>query len=322
MQSPVTFQVGCAVDAHMFYLACSMDAIAETDYESFSRMSFYQGQNKKKWFVHDLPNWRVVSTCLIPETDKAPRTVVALSEEGDIELYNRNGSTVEKIKDAGVGGESKGFGYVSRIRLIDNTLYVCGLSGQIYARTATGWEHADNEILQPVPSDPLSVDQFVAENIQLTDIAGTNANDLLVVGSDGYIAKFDGVSWVKVVSPVDENLNCIYRQSGDEIWICGFNGALLRGNPRDGFQDVSGINDNSYFQSVCAHGDSIFIGASDGLYVYANNRLERLAISDELNLGEVSHVEATGETLWVVGEKFLATFDGRDWRKHGHPDNE
>jgi hypothetical protein len=319
MKSPVTFQMGSAIDAQMFYAACSMDTIGDSDFEAYSRMSFYQGQTKEKWFYHDLPGWRIVATCLIPETANEPRTVVALSEEGDLEFYNRKGARVEKIEDAGVGDSSKGYGYVSRIRLIRGELYVCGLSGQVYQRSAANWIHCDDGLLQQAPLGIEGVDSSIAENIALTDICGYGAGGLMTIGSSGYVATYDGKQWVQQPCPVDEHLNCIFKKSESEFWICGFNGALLTGNPTAGFRDVSGIQDNAYFQSVCSFKNQIFMGASDGVYQYSNDQLKKLTVSMEL--GEVSHVESVNDVLWVVGEKRLATFDGYDWKGYEHPDN-
>ena len=123
----------------------------------------------------------MVSTCYQPASNDKPRTVYALSEEGDIEILNREDSSVEKIKDAGLLSTSKLYGYVNKIRLIDGAFYVCGHQCQVYRKTSMDWEHIDQGLTQvntpPRKSQELSFEGFVKryidQTISLMDINGT-----------------------------------------------------------------------------------------------------------------------------------------------------
>ena len=318
----ISFETGCAVNNNMFYAAGSIDDLNETDFESFSRMNFFQELTREKWFFHDLPNWRVVSACLIKENSHQPRTVVALDENGYLEYYNRNGSVVEKIIDAGVDEKSKGHGYLSRLKILDGTLYACGLSGQVYARVNDEWIHKDQGILQlPPKSTAEGIAEFVSGNTSLNDLGILPNGNLIAVGDSGFVAQLAGGKWNVLKMDFDENLNSIFVENSETIWICGFNGALLKGNFSSGFKDLSSIDDNNYFQSICKFGETLYIGSSDGVFEFDGNKIRKAPGTAKFNLKQISYMESIDGVLWVLSNKLLVRFNEKQWEAFTHPDN-
>jgi hypothetical protein len=102
MSLTLAFTVGCAINRDMYYIACSPDQWRETEEEPYTVMYIYQHQTDEKWFYHALPGWRVMSVAFPEPSPGAVRKVYALSEEGDVECYSREGSIEEQIADAGL----------------------------------------------------------------------------------------------------------------------------------------------------------------------------------------------------------------------------
>lgn len=178
-KTKLTFGTGCAVNRDMFYLSSTLDELEKSEDNPVSRLVFYQHQTADKWLFHDLSGWRVVSTCFPTPAPSSVRKIYALSEQGDVECYSREGSVIERIPDAGLGKGSSNYGYVTRIREIGAHLYVCGYGGQVFRREASGWIHMDNQLLQkPVdigsiedPNELLAaLSQSANGTIGLTDI--------------------------------------------------------------------------------------------------------------------------------------------------------
>ncbi|WP_175031534.1 hypothetical protein [Burkholderia lata] len=332
----LTFGTGCAINRDMFYLSGTLDELESTEGNRVSRMVLYQGQTAEKWFYHDLPAWRVVSACY-PEPEPEPepepdsvRKIYALSEQGDVDCYSREGSVIEKISDAGLGATLANYGYVTRIREIGSHLYVCGYGGQVYKRDTAGWIHVDAQLLQKKagigsiedPNELLAaLIQSTDETIGLVDINGLDEKSIYVVGNDGYIAFFDGASWIKLPKPTAAHLNCVLPVSADSVWVAGSKGTLLKGNFQAGFSAVARESLSTDFYSMALFNDRLFIGAGDGIYELDENGPQRLMVSDKFSLDSVATVDAKDGVLWVLASRRLARYDGTQWEVFENPHN-
>lgn len=334
--SPITFVNGCAINRDMYYIASSPDLWTESEDAPYSVMFIYQDQTEEKWFYHELPNWEVVSTCFPEPMANETRKAYALNIDGEVECYSRDGTIIEVIDDAGDKEGGPNYGPVNRIRKLGKHLYVCGHGGQVYRRVDTGWEHCDAGLLQaPVSAQPSSgiteeerqqmiqsmIDAMDHE-IALYDINGPNEDDLYVVGSDGFIAHYDGQHWSRLNRVTGSHLNCIHVVSPSELWIAGSVGTVLRGNARQGFKVVARKTSEWDFLSITSYEGSIYIAADDGIYSMRNEKPERLDISDKLNLRDVSDIEAKDGVLWALSPKKLLRFDGNEWECFEHPNNQ
>lgn len=329
---PVTFIEGCVIEKDYIYVAARPDNLHRED--RFARIYVFDDQkNQDKWLHHDLPDWRVVSVCVRKATDTTPRMACALSENGDVEYTFVGGELVEKIPDAGLLGlGAVGYGYVSAIREIGEHLYVCGLSGQVYRREKNTWIHFDQGLLQPMEPAEKAVEQLKLGNkallnelmektLLLNDINGLNEKDIYTVGDAGRIFHHDGKSWSQVNSSVDENLIRIKCVSDKEVWICGYNGALLTGNWLDGFKDVSSVDDNDIFLSVEKFDGVVYVATERGLFKYDQKNITSVKTGLIPEIQDAHVLEVKDSVLWSFGFKDLAYFDGVSWTRMSHPDN-
>lgn len=330
IKSKVVLSAGSAINKDMFYMSAMFDELDEAEDGMHSRMFIYQNQTSEKWFQHDLPGWRVVSTCFPAPGADGIRKLYALSEQGEIEYYSKQGSTREKIPDAGLGDGSANYGYVTRIREVGLHLYVCGYGGQVYKRETSGWTHHDHNLLQKplvaiASDDPAqfreSLSRQITENIGLTDINGAGEKDIYVVGINGFLAHFDGTGWRNLDKVTAAHLNFIYVDSDGSVWIAGSKGTLLNGDVNRGFKAIARKSLSTDFYAITKFRDRIYIGAGDGIYELHDGIISRLVESDTFDLTQVSSVEAKDGVLWALTERKLLRFDGTTWEVFENPHN-
>lgn len=302
---------GCVIERDYVYVASTLEEFDSREYVH-SRMSIYDGQSNDKWFYHDV-NSNIVSVCVKKRTPSESRKICALSKEGEVEIYsNKDGSsTWEKIPEAGLRLGSRG--YVTQIKEIGQTLYVCGANDQVYRRREGTWDS--------LVTDPLTIrSPLDPEYSILTSIDGVDESDIYVCGLKGRVFHFNGVQWKAIPVEIDENLNCIRCISTDEVWICGNNGAVLKGNARDGFKDVSGVHDNQTFWSLTKFQEKVYLATVDKLYVFDGKKISPVSSGLTPDL-QTYHLDAVDDALWSFGAKDIAFFDGVTWTRVDHPDN-
>jgi hypothetical protein len=246
--------------------------------------------------------------------------IVILSDEGHVHYVGKHPPITEKIPGAGLFSEdATGWGYMSGIRQIGDHLYACGGAGQVYKRVGPDqWLHMDDGLLQPTDVD---------ERLLPRDINGPNEQEIYLagalssVGYPGQLHFWNGESWRKLALPTDERLNAIYVEDENRIWICGSNGTLLFGNHRDGFIDVSAVEDNQLFTSLTKVNERIYLASNLGLFVYDGAGIHPVQTGLNPQLQDANVVDAIDGVLWSIGPKDIAKFDGKQWTRIDHPDN-
>jgi hypothetical protein len=333
--SSVSFVTGCAIDQDSYYIAYSPDKWAETQDDPYTVICIYQHTAKKKWAVsHELRMWNVISMTF--PLDMA-RKVYALDEQGNIERYSLEESSVERIIDAGLDNQGK-YGYVHKIRFIGNRLYVSGYSGQVYRKEGAKWVHFDKGLLRPsvnnfsmgyksVPKDDTQAlmnffSKMVEDRRSLFDINGLSESSIYVVGTEGFIAYFNGFEWSILKRVTAADLHSIHIISEQDIWIVGSKGTVLRGNAKNGFKVLSRKALETDFYAITCFDNEIYIAGDSGIYTLKGEKLQRQNISDTENLREVSCIEAKDGVLWALSEKKLLRLQrGSNWEVFKHPNN-
>ena len=320
----VHFLDGCLVEGGYVYLAEQLDDLDPETY-LHTRMGCFMesfvgsSTHPNGWGYHDIKA-HIISVCVKKATPVEGRRLCALSKEGEVEIYsNGQGQGIlEKIPDAGLRlseYEDGVTGYVTHIREIGSTLFVCGLNGQVYARDPLlGWQHHDAGLFEPMTDDKDEPTH------SFTCIDGNHERDVYVVGDDGVGFHFDGTAWHRLDLPTDEHLMWVRCFGRDEVYICGANGVLLRGCARAGFRDVSTVNDNYTWWCVTKFKDVVYLAASEGLFAWDGQCIAPVVtgLTPEI---ETWRVDTDGTALWSFGVKDLAWFDGQRWQRLHHPDN-
>lgn len=336
-----TFQTGTALNSRICMLVATCDDLVRDGYEDFSVVdTFAPGHpnpdDGTDWWSQPYRSQLLVSA----DIWLGPNLRCVLSREGQVNLYGPGGSPdhTYQIPEAGVFVETANdLGYVNRIRAVGDQLYVCGQSRQVYRfewdgkDLATGrWVDIAGAMRQPPmpapPDDDADEDAFDAwlddnNAIDLVDINGPDANDLYAVGDETW--HWNGETWRQLSLPTDEPLAAIKVLNPNEIVLAGHNGSLLWGNARDGFRDLSRVEDNQNFTAVEWFDGRLFLASNFGLFTYdpATQRIERYRTTLSRDLVDTHHLEAKDGILWSFGFKDLAYFDGTTWIRVDHPDN-
>jgi len=333
--SPVaTIESACLIRGSFALLATSLDTLPQREWD-FSRVSTFEPNDKiNPWSYRDY-DYTVVDVSFWQENNLR----CILSREGDIRLYGPGGvpDRTYRLPDAGVmRQEAAGYGYVNRIRTIGQSLYVCGQSRQVY-RFAPGAAHVLDGVWEdfagPMRQAPISeppddnggeaFDRWLDENdaIDFMDIAGASEDDIYAAGDECW--HYDGLRWEQLQLPTDECINAIKAIDTDQIVMVGHNGTVLMGNARQGFKELSGIEDNQNFTGAEWFQGKLFLASNLGLYIYDpdTGKIEayRTKLSPELQDAHI--LEAKDGVLWSFGFKDLAYFDGKAWMRVDHPDN-
>lgn len=324
-KEPITFISACAIERDYVYIAAKPDVIDSED--SFTRLFFFDQQHAATpWLHHDLPDWAVVSTCVLPKSTSSRRMYCALSEQGDVEITWPGGRSVEAIEGAGLRSMAQPiYGYVKAIREIDGSLYVCGSGGQVYKRVENRWTHIAETLKAPATAaqpGAATIDKDFGKH-EFSDIDGYSSSDIYVVGGDGDIFHFDGTDWDRCDTPNDEILTAVACGSGGEVWVCGFNGTLLRGNFAEGFKECSRYDDNMIFSSIALFNETPYLASGEGLFFFNKEQQKISKVSTRLRpeIVDANAVVANDGVLWSFGYKDLAYFDGSSWTRVDHPDN-
>ncbi|PIF37510.1 hypothetical protein CLV01_3717 [Delftia sp. 60] len=215
------------------------------DSAEFSRIFFYDAQSSgDPWRHLDLPNFTTVSICSSIKAMGDRRKYVILSKNGEISVYWPGGASTENIAEAGLDKELPIYGYLNSLKEINGVLYACGGGGQIYKRGKNGWRDIAGKLRKqsPIPKANLALNTLEIGD-DISDIDGYSEDNLYAAGRDG-IYHFDGKLWSEVDISTDEIIMSIFCAPDGVIWACGFNGAILRGDFKNGFKDISHYDDN------------------------------------------------------------------------------
>jgi hypothetical protein len=324
---PVHILDACAVIRDVSYMATFFDDLDQDEY-AFTRLSQYIGRREPKpWLYHDV-KFNVISVCHkqpSPPVDRASRRLCGLSSEGLVDIYSNSTdrSDVEDIPDAGI--RTGLYGAVTHIREIGASLFVCGQRGQVYRRFGDNdWRHVDDGLLLPPVTDTSNLNAFLdnlLDGPNLNCIDGFNEHDLYVVGDSGGAWHYDGHAWHKLTLPTDEHLQWVRCYGTDEVWMCGYNGTLLKGNARQGFIDVSAVENNTTYWCLAKHQDKVYLSTMQGLEVYDGQVIRPVRTGLKPELQDGWRVDVAEGVLWTFGPKDIAWFDGNKWTRVHHVDN-
>ena len=347
-----TFIAAKLLESMFPILVESPDFLVDEDWQA-SCISTYNpnGGNSNPWAGRVYQDMKLVSVDCWHQGISEIMFRCVLSEEGYVRLYGPGGSpdATYQLPDAGVWRKgAAGYGYVSRIRAIGNGLYVCGDARQVYrfvypsnaADAATllkrgRFVHMDAGMLQaptpPHPGDDASEEAQekwleASETCNFSDIAGSAENDIYALGDETW--HYDGQSWRQLDMPNGgERLTAIKVIDAATVVLVGVNGYVLQGNARDGFLNLSSVDDNQTFTGVEWFADRLWLASDAGLYVFnaQTDRIEKYTTDLKPELQDAHLLEAKDGVLWSFGYKDLAYLDsnngGTTWTRVHHPDN-
>lgn len=318
---PVSFLKCRLIEENYFLIASKPDGLDEST--EFTRLFFYDDlEPVSKWNRWDLPGFGLADICIVRESIPGARCYAALSKEGAVSYSGAGKQWTEKVGESGVKTRDATpvFGYLNALKEIAGDLYACGGGGQIYRRHDGRWRDIAGDLRRGTPdfSKPVPSNQVELPE-DFSGIDGYSSDDVYVTGMNG-IYHFNGTAWKKCLAPTDEMLTAIMCTEGGLVWACGFNGTVLRGNARNGFEDVSHYEDNMILTSIEMSDGGILFSSNDGVY-----KLPMGAHGQKLpkvqSMQDCEHASSLGKTMIAVGAKKVMVNHNGSWTELVHPDN-
>jgi len=327
--SSVYYLDGVVIAPDFVFLATQLNALDPRE-TAHTRMSTYNPAEQELPFGYfDLED-NIVSVHAYRILPQDKKRFACLGAQGAVHFVR--GSTrevrTEQIPGAGMLDGNFG-GLMSHLREIDGQLWACGQHGQVYRRFGVDdWRENDQGIrvkVDPAQYGPDRIGEMleaVSTAPMLSCIDGTRASDVYVVGLRGYMAHFDGKRWTEIGLPVNEHLEWVRCNGPDEVWVCGHNGTLLKGNARTGFQGLGDSDGQQTFVCLATFNRAVYLSAENGLFQFDGKSISRVKSKLKPELQDAWRLDGIDGVLWSIGVTDLARFDGRKWVRIDHPDNE
>jgi|SRR5215813_635150 len=197
--------------------------------------------------------------------------------------------------------DTERYGRLLRIRAIGDTVFACGMSGQLLSNAGGAWRAIDAGLLG-------------TEGLDFEDIAGTSETDVYAVGIGGIVYHFDGRVWRQLDSPTNVSLSNVRCVSRDDVYVCGNAGTLLRGNARDGWDVLteSGIDQN--FWGLEPYAGAIYVAYAGGILLHDGTDFRQVDLG-LAGAADCHRLHSNDGILWSIGIDDLAYFDGDAWHR-------
>jgi len=184
-------------------------------------------------------------------------------------------------------------GPLRRIRIIGGEVICCGSVGQVY---------------QLKQGKFIAFPQLKIDGMDLTieDISGTSLQDLIVVTSEGYSARFNGSEWKNLDLPINVNLTSVCALDDGRYAIAGYKGTILIGKPEK-WEIFTNRDSELIYWGITAWNKSIYISHSGGIDILKETVLDSLNIpgSDRMEFGNLTTGpdgvwSCTGNTIGLI----------------------
>jgi hypothetical protein len=304
MPEPMTYR-DCHYDEerHVLLIACSIDKFAE---DRTSRTSAITLLHLNGNFGCDrLDGMRVCSVT------RNPFATWVIGDHGEVWTSPRDPSkpeTQEQLPDSGPR-TGRHLGSPTRIRLIGGRPYVCGFAGQIYTLEGSTWVHMDDGIVEPEGN---------ANSLDLEGIHGTGPDNIYVVGSEGFLARWNGKTWTRIKLMTNSYLAGVRAFARDHVVAVGNNGTIIEWAGEGWTVDT--IPRQGILSDVERFDGKLYVASAGKLLVRNGKTWDEIRVPRLKERPEAIRLAVGDGRLWVMGSKRVHSYDGT-WRVHIDPDN-
>ncbi|MEM9453696.1 MAG: hypothetical protein AAGF11_05925 [Myxococcota bacterium] len=302
LESPFYFAEVAAAEPGVAFLTAHFYVLDQTD-EKVTRALKYD--NGEWYIIDDLPG---IAHCLRFETHPQ-RAVWILDRYG----------TAWRFDDSGLADEDLPIafnGFVHSMRRLGGRLLACGGQHSVFVRTDKGWQHYDQGIFQDSP-------EGLVER-SFCDIDGSAFDDVYCVGWNGAIAHFDGRRWALLEPPTDTVLYRVMCRSRDEVYLCGANGNLFRGNRRAGWQYLGLEQSEELLYSMAWFAGALYVCSSGGLWRLDQDQLMPVEPEIDAECPRTYYkMSASEQELWITTmTPTVYRFDSKNWEVISFPSSQ
>jgi hypothetical protein len=201
--------------------------------------------------------------------------------------------------------ETDRLGALLCIREIENELYICGQSSQVYRYSNGAWAN-------------MSPPGAKIASPTLESLDGLLRNNIYAVGEKGLILHYDGSRWSTLDSPTNRPLSCVRCKNEDEVYACGNDGLLLVGNRNK--WHVIDTERTMNFWDMALYNGQLYISHVHGLVRYDGQ--DFLDIDTGIIPSPGAHkLDVRDGLLYSFGVDDILKFDGNQWERLICPHN-
>jgi len=190
------------------------------------------------------------------------------------------------------------------IRLIGEHVYIVGPARVIYRRTGV----KEWQLFNKGTQDDLMIKNIKNGNrseysYAFLSIDGFSESDMYAVGNKGEAWHYDGTKWTVIDLPTNSDLHKVHCAKDGNVYISGDDYTILRGKGDKWDFILNSTIDHPFsthlFEAIAWFKDALYIGTSEGLYKYINNRFEKIPLTppelvSKKETFDIKGLEATG----------------------------
>ncbi len=294
-----TFICGCAPFTDMVFFVKSLDEMTN---KGVTNSSFFlwdeQIKDKdKRWMKYSTSvGWLALTINTIKMKGK-DRITITLGKNG--EYFELNPVTLNE--ETGVIQDAK---FIRSSKVIENTLYACGMDGLVIKRKSLGnWDN-----ITPTLEGQDTIFGF-------EDISGFSEDEIYAVGWKGEIWRYNGKKWFKINSPTTKNLNAITCAKNGVAYIVGDNGIMLQG--RQDSWEILDTERHENLWDVCNYNGEVFVSTDFNILTLdKNNKLinESRFVNDD-SPTTCHHLLLGDDGVVSMGGKDLFRYINKRWER-------
>jgi len=237
------------------------------------------------WYQLTEVNWKSIGVVFSTLPEEA---AICVGENGQVLTYFGGTENNEEI-----GHELQ---LLRNISIVEGICYVCGMNREVFRRDGVNnWV----EIHADPPSDG-NMYGFEA-------ISGFSSDEMYAVGWNGEIWKRVNSNWSNCASPVNVVLTGITCTKSKLVYICGQNGALLRGR-HDTWEVVSDDEVDEDLWDVVEFEEAIYVASKSAIYKIVDDSLVEVELDDEY-ISSAGRFSVNDGVLWSIGDKDIFKLD-------------
>lgn len=275
----------------------------------YDSLQEYSVRKKLSWYEVRTDEHLHGGGCVINESEELFVTAVPscdaaaifINMDGMAYIHDKNGIRKESNLASAINIQQENV-YICTAKTIHNHVYVCGHRGLVACRTAQ--DKWINLSLDPAtfPGPPLT----------LVDMDGFAPNDLYAVAMEAGVFHFDGSSWRRVPFPSNILLESVCCGEDGVVYVSGQAGTLFAGRGSR-WREVHAGSFTLPYTDMIWHDNALWCTSDYGVWTFADNRLERAPVPDEVYFCS-GHLSARDGLLLLGGMNGAAIHDGSRWQ--------
>lgn len=222
-------------------------------------------------------------------------------------ILNSDGSSKGLEKPIPNSTGKLGYGIISDVKKINNSIYAAGGKRHIFKR-----EGSENWVEIGKESKGLS---DLSIHSGFNTLGGTAEDDIYAGGKGGDFWHFNGKQWRRIDLPVNVDIYKIEAVSKDLVYVACGGGFLLEGS-QDNWRIIKKKDEEENFYQMVQFQKEIYVSTQYRMYKLVKGKLEECMPSKqnvEIEMFCHHYLSANDDIMLMCGQRSAAIFDGEFW---------